>query len=68
MTASPRVSRGKGCQNVARPGVASSVSASGSLKLWSKANCKGESKKIAGDVADLRTIGFDNKTTSVEFG
>lgn len=59
---------GKGCQNVARPKVASSISASGSLKLWSKADCKGESKVINGDVADLATIGFDNKTSSVAFG
>lgn len=59
---------GEGCQNVARPKVASSISASGSLKLWSKANCKGESKVVNGDVADLATIGFDNKTSSVAFG
>ncbi|WJV50573.1 hypothetical protein [Streptomyces flavofungini] len=59
---------GEGCQNVARPKVASSISASGSLKLWSKADCKGESKVINGDVADLATIGFDNKTSSITFG
>lgn len=59
---------GEGCQNVARPKVASSVSASGSLKLWSKADCKGESKVINGAVADLAAVGFDNKTSSVAFG
>ncbi|MGW0904910.1 hypothetical protein [Streptomyces sp. NPDC002853] len=59
---------GEGCQNVARPKVTSSISVSGSMKLWSSPNCKGTSKVINGDVADLNTIGFDNKTSSVTFG
>ncbi|GGS07865.1 hypothetical protein GCM10010252_53520 [Streptomyces aureoverticillatus] len=59
---------GEGCQNVARPKVASSISAGGSLKLWSRPGCKGESKVIDGDVADLRTVGFDNKVSSIAFG
>ncbi|MER5303303.1 hypothetical protein ABT039_28105 [Streptomyces lasiicapitis] len=59
---------GEGCQNVARPKVASSVSASGSLKLWSRPDCKGESKVINGDVADLRTVNFDDKVSSIAFG
>ncbi|WP_327351528.1 hypothetical protein [Streptomyces sp. NBC_01304] len=59
---------GPGCQNVARPGVTSSLSASGSLKIWSKPNCKGESKVVSGDVADLAAIGFDNRISSVKFG
>lgn len=59
---------GEGCQNVARPKVASSLSASGSLKLWSRPGCKGESKVVDGDVADLRTVGFDDKVSSIAFG
>ncbi|MFD9902966.1 hypothetical protein [Streptomyces sp. NPDC059063] len=59
---------GPGCQNVARPKVASSLSADGSLKLWSRPNCKGESKVVAGDVADLGRVGFDNKVSSIAFG
>lgn len=59
---------GEGCQNVARPKVTSSISASGSLKIWSGRGCTGESKVVNGDVADLSTIGFDNKITSVKFG
>ncbi|GAA5192410.1 hypothetical protein GCM10023322_51950 [Rugosimonospora acidiphila] len=59
---------GSGCQNVSRPGVASSVAAPGSLKLWSQPNCTGESVVINGDVSDLATINFDNKVASVFFG
>ncbi|QDQ15485.1 hypothetical protein [Streptomyces spectabilis] len=59
---------GPGCQNVARPKVASSLSADGSLKLWSRPNCKGESKVVSGDVADLGSVGFDNKVSSIAFG
>ncbi|EPH42875.1 hypothetical protein ABT390_04785 [Streptomyces aurantiacus] len=59
---------GEGCQNVARPKVASSLSAAGSLKLWSRPDCKGESKVVNGDVADLRTIDFDDKVSSIAFG
>lgn len=59
---------GKGCQNVARDNVASSLQAQGSLKIWSEANCKGKSKVVNGDVADLATIGFDNDISSVFFG
>ncbi|MBB5159183.1 putative lipoprotein with Yx(FWY)xxD motif [Saccharopolyspora phatthalungensis] len=59
---------GQGCQNVARPGVTSSVSAGGSLKLWSEKNCKGKSLVINGDVRDLGKLGFDNRVASVFFG
>ncbi|GHE50128.1 hypothetical protein GCM10018785_19670 [Streptomyces longispororuber] len=59
---------GRGCQNVARPKVTSSVSADGSLQLWSGRNCTGQSKTIKGSVADLSRIGFDNKLSSVRFG
>ncbi|MDX3850369.1 hypothetical protein [Streptomyces sp. AK02-01A] len=59
---------GQGCQNVARDNIASSLQAGGSLKIWSEANCTGQSKIINGDVADLSTIGFDNTVSSVFFG
>ncbi|OXM43888.1 hypothetical protein [Amycolatopsis alba] len=59
---------GKGCQNVARPDVTSSVSASGSLKLWSEKDCKGKSLVIDGDVKDLAKLGFDDTVSSVFFG
>lgn len=59
---------GKGCQNLSRPGVTSSVSACGSLKLWTEKDCKGKSLVIDGDVTDLATVGFDNKLGSVFLG
>ncbi|WP_229844691.1 hypothetical protein [Streptomyces cinnamoneus] len=59
---------GKGCQNVARDNVASSLQAQGSLKIWSERNCTGKSKVVNGDVSDLATIGFDNAISSVFFG
>ncbi|MFF4160854.1 hypothetical protein [Streptomyces sp. NPDC001678] len=59
---------GKGCQNVARDNVASSLQAQGSLKIWSERNCTGKSRIVNGDVADLATIGFDNDISSVYFG
>ncbi|MCF3106169.1 hypothetical protein IPZ58_32045 [Streptomyces roseoverticillatus] len=59
---------GKGCQNVARDNVASSLQARGSLKIWSERNCTGKSKVVTGDVADLAAIGFDNDVSSVFFG
>ncbi|MBM0274768.1 hypothetical protein [Micromonospora tarensis] len=58
---------GSGCQNLSRPGVASSVAAPGSLKLWTGPDCTGRSKVINGDVADLATIGFDDAVASVRF-
>ncbi|MFE7775802.1 hypothetical protein ACFU5O_18245 [Streptomyces sp. NPDC057445] len=59
---------GSGCQNVTRDDVASSLQASGSLKVWSGKNCTGKSKVVNGDVADLATIGFDNDISSVFLG
>lgn len=59
---------GNGCQNVARRNVASSISMSGSAKIWTERDCKGRSAVINGDVADLAAIGFDNKVNSVFFG
>ena len=59
---------GAGCQNVARPDVTSSVSAAGSLKLWSEKNCEGKSLVIDGDVRDLAAVGFDDTVASIFFG
>jgi predicted lipoprotein with Yx(FWY)xxD motif len=59
---------GAGCQNVARPNVTSSISAAGSLKLWSEKNCKGKSLVIPGDVQDLASVDFDNTVASIFFG
>ncbi|GAB3733749.1 hypothetical protein GCM10027598_58620 [Amycolatopsis oliviviridis] len=59
---------GTGCKNVARPGVTSSITTSGSLKLWSEKDCKGRSVVIEGDVADLSEINFDDTAASVFFG
>jgi predicted lipoprotein with Yx(FWY)xxD motif len=58
---------GKGCQNITRVAVTSSISADGSLKLWTGKDCTGKSAVIAGDVKDLSTIGFDNNLVSVFF-
>jgi len=57
---------GAGCQNLARPGVTSSIATDGSLKLWTGKDCTGESKLIDGDVRDLSTIGFDDEVRSVK--
>ncbi|MFJ1595687.1 hypothetical protein [Streptomyces sp. NPDC088261] len=59
---------GKGCQNVSRDDIASSIQAEGSLKIWTGADCTGRSKVIEGDVADLAGIGFDNDVSAVFFG
>lgn len=59
---------GKGCQNVSRDNIASSIQAEGSLKIWTGADCTGKSKVIDGNVADLAGIGFDNDVSSVFFG
>ncbi|PPK64091.1 hypothetical protein V5P93_006345 [Actinokineospora auranticolor] len=59
---------GPGCKNLARPRTASSLSALGSLKLWSEKDCKGKSVVVDGDVPDLAKVQFDNLATSVFFG
>jgi len=56
-----------GCQDVPRPGVASSIAVNGTLKIWTGPKCTGTSKVISEDVLDLATIGFDNNITSVFF-
>ncbi|MEV4758820.1 hypothetical protein AB0J86_27500 [Micromonospora sp. NPDC049559] len=59
---------GRGCQNLSRPDVTSSVAAPGSLKLWSEKNCKGQSVVINGDVTDLAKLDFDDTVASVFLG
>ncbi|MVO86415.1 hypothetical protein GPA10_17015 [Streptomyces sp. p1417] len=58
---------GPGCQNVARPKVTSSIRTSNKLKVWAGRNCSGASKVINGDIANLATIGFDNRIVSLRF-
>ncbi|MFI5610062.1 hypothetical protein [Amycolatopsis sp. NPDC051903] len=57
---------GKGCQPVARPRVTSSLTATGTLKLWSGANCTGTSVTVTGNVSNLAKLGFDDKIVSVK--
>ncbi|WP_326834732.1 hypothetical protein VSH64_07350 [Amycolatopsis rhabdoformis] len=57
---------GKGCQPVARPQVTSSLTATGTLKLWSGKNCTGKSIVVNGNVSNLAKLGFDNKVVSVK--
>ncbi|MEV8615031.1 hypothetical protein AB0383_45255 [Amycolatopsis sp. NPDC051373] len=56
------------CQNLARPGVTSSLTTDGTLKLWTGPNCTGKSTVVDSDVKDLSTIGFDDAIQSVHFG
>ncbi|MEW2548618.1 hypothetical protein AB0910_23095 [Streptomyces sp. NPDC047002] len=58
---------GTGCQNVPRPGVASSLQTDGTLKLWSQPDCTGDSKVVSGSVPDLASVGFDDRTASIRF-
>ena len=59
---------GPGCQAVPRPGVTSSITTDGTLKLWTGDNCTGKSIVVNGDVSNLAAIGFDNNIRSVRFG
>ncbi|MEU4270951.1 hypothetical protein [Streptomyces sp. NPDC026092] len=59
---------GTGCQNVGRDNSASSLQASGTVKIWTEKDCKGTSKSVTGNIADLASIGFDNTISSVRFG
>ena len=59
---------GPGCQAVPRPGVTSSITTDGTLKLWTGPNCTGKSIVVNGDVPNLASIGFDNNIQSVRFG
>ncbi len=59
---------GVGCENVTRPGVTSSIAASGSVRIWTEHDCKGSSLVVDGDVTDLAEVGFDNAVVSIFFG
>lgn len=60
---------GPGCQDLARPGVASSLRLNGgAVKIWSAPKCTGDSAVVTADVPDLGAIGFDNKIASIRFG
>ena len=59
---------GTGCQDLSRPGVASSISVTGRLKLWAQAGCTGESIVVTSDVPDLSAVGFDDAAASVRLG
>jgi predicted lipoprotein with Yx(FWY)xxD motif len=56
---------GAGCQNVPTPGVASSLTVDGKLRMWSKKDCQGEVREIEGDVRDLAEIDFDDTVVSI---
>ena len=58
---------GPGCANVGDPSNVSSISASGTYKLWTGPNCTGKSAIVTGDQLDLSTIGFDKMVGSVKF-
>ncbi|NMO52930.1 hypothetical protein HH310_17240 [Actinoplanes sp. TBRC 11911] len=66
---------GDKCIDLPRKGVASSLTAEGTLKLWSQPGCKGESVIVDGDTRDLsqiqatgKIVNFDNKAFSVKLG
>jgi predicted lipoprotein with Yx(FWY)xxD motif len=60
---------GPGCKDLARDGVASSLRLDGGpVKIWSAPGCTGQSAVVSEDIADLSTIGFDNRIASVRFG
>jgi predicted lipoprotein with Yx(FWY)xxD motif len=60
---------GPGCQNVPGGSLVQSLQLSGGpIKLWSAANCTGQSTVVTSDVADLSTIGFSGKLASIRFG
>ncbi|MEU7009074.1 hypothetical protein [Streptomyces sp. NPDC046332] len=59
---------GTGCQNVGRNDRASSLQASGTVKIWTEKDCKGTAKSVSGSIADLGSIGFDDTISSVRFG
>jgi predicted lipoprotein with Yx(FWY)xxD motif len=64
---------GAGCQNLGRPDITSSLTANGSLKIWTDKDCRGTSAVVDGDVTDLSTVtagrlNFDNTIASVFIG
>jgi predicted lipoprotein with Yx(FWY)xxD motif len=56
---------GADCQNVPSPGVASSLTVEGTLRMWSKKDCKGEVREVDGDVRNLASIDFDDTVVSI---
>lgn len=56
---------GKGCQELARDQITSSISVRGTAKIWAGPNCTGEVITINGDVLDLAELDFDDKIVSV---
>ncbi|ALG08845.1 hypothetical protein [Kibdelosporangium phytohabitans] len=56
---------GRGCVNLPRPGVTSSVTSSGWITLWSGRDCTGKSVTVRGKVADLASARFDDTVVSV---
>ncbi|MFI7143138.1 CHRD domain-containing protein [Streptomyces massasporeus] len=59
---------GAGCVDVLRTEVASAVQTEKPVKVWSGKGCTGTSLVIEEDVADLSTVDFDNRISSVFFG
>ncbi|MFF5479068.1 hypothetical protein ACFY5C_17210 [Streptomyces sp. NPDC012935] len=59
---------GAGCRNVGRDDSASSLQASGTLKIWSEKDCEGDSKVVQGNIADLASVDFDDRISSVFLG
>jgi predicted lipoprotein with Yx(FWY)xxD motif len=59
---------GRGCQNLGRPNITSSISAGGSLKIWSEKDCKGKSLVLEGGIGNLADVDFDNDIASVFLG
>jgi predicted lipoprotein with Yx(FWY)xxD motif len=58
-----------GCENVARPNVASSLQLFGApIKIWTGPNCTGRSQVLTTGVSDLANIGFDKSVESIRFG
>ncbi|WP_033345774.1 hypothetical protein [Catenuloplanes japonicus] len=59
---------GPGCKNLdSTANEASSVVATGSMKIWAGKDCTGKSFTINGDVSDLAETGLDNDVESVRF-
>ncbi|MEU5691430.1 hypothetical protein [Actinosynnema sp. NPDC020468] len=56
---------GPGCQDVR--GDFLSVAVDGAVKLWSEPGCKGTSKVVTADVADVTALGFPNGPKSLFF-
>ncbi|MDP9793422.1 putative lipoprotein with Yx(FWY)xxD motif [Catenuloplanes nepalensis] len=59
---------GPGCKNLTTTAnEASSMTATGSVKIWADKDCKGKSFTVNGDVDDLAETGLDDQVESVRF-